>query len=86
MEAWEPVQPVLWHRDPVQSPSGSVSGLPFPAPLIVSTHMCHVPEWEAQGAVHTGPALRGPPLVGSKQAHGSSGLVTKGCPGQRQIL
>lgn len=64
----------------------SVSGLPFPALLIVSTNMYHVPKWEPQGAVHTGLALRGPLLLGSKQTHSSSGLVTKGCLGQAELV
>lgn len=76
MEAWEPAQPGLWHWDPRQSPSWLCSKPAIAALPIVSTNMCHVPLWETQGAIRPGPALRGPPPVGSKQTHSSSGLVT----------
>lgn len=86
MEAWEPAQPGLWHWDPGQSPSWLCSRPAISALLIVSTNMCHVPPCEAQGAVHPGPALRGPPPVGSKQVHSSSGLLTEGRPGQAEPM
>lgn len=57
-----------------------------PVLFIVSSNMCHVPPREGQGAAHPGPALRGTPLLRSKQAHSSSWLVTEGRSGQAKTV